>query len=180
MERYQIINNLIKEKGYKSYLEIGVQNGICFSNIECESKTGVDPNANVEVDYKLTSDEFFMQNKLKFDCIFIDGLHTFEQSLKDFYNSWECLNEGGAIVFHDTNPRNKEYALSFNQGGKWCGDVYRTIIRLWSVGFEFHTYADDNGVTIVTGVGAIKEPLKFTDTYEWFDKNRSEVLKFVK
>lgn len=28
MQRYDVINNLIKGKGYKSYLEIGVQNGV--------------------------------------------------------------------------------------------------------------------------------------------------------
>ena len=38
MQRFDIINNLIKEKGYKSYLEIGVQNGVCFENIVCEKK----------------------------------------------------------------------------------------------------------------------------------------------
>jgi predicted O-methyltransferase YrrM len=177
--RYEIINNLIKSKGYKSYLEIGVQNGVCFSHIECENKVGVDPAANVPVDYRMTSDMFFKHNKDKFDCIFIDGLHTFEQSLKDFYNAWECLNEGGAIVFHDTNPDNKEYAKSFKDGGVWCGDVYRTIVRLYTVGYEFHTYPEDHGVTVVTGVGDIKEPLPFTDTYEWFDANRAKVLNFV-
>lgn len=176
MQRFDIINNLIKEKGYKSYLEIGVQNGVCFENIVCEKKIGVDPRANVPVDYKMTSDAFFAQNKERFDCIFIDGLHTFEQSLKDFYNAWEVLNKGGAVVFHDTNPDNKEYAKSFKDGGQWCGDVYRTIVRLYSVGFEYHTFPDDNGVTIVTGVSDIKTSRYFEDTYEWFDKNRSEVL----
>ena len=145
MQRFDIINNLIKEKGYKSYLEIGVQNGVCFENIVCEKKIGVDPRANVPVDYKMTSDAFFAQNKERFDCIFIDGLHTFEQSLKDFYNAWEVLNKGGAVVFHDTNPDNKEYAKSFKDGGQWCGDVYRTIVRLYSVGFELrHDVLKDN------------------------------------
>ena len=104
MQRFDIINNLIKEKGYKSHLEIGVQNGVCFENIVCEKKIGVDPRANVPVDYKMTSEAFFAQNKERFDCIFIDGLHTFEQSLKDFYNAWEVLNIGGAVVFHVTIP----------------------------------------------------------------------------
>ena len=81
MQRFDIINNLIKEKGYKPYLEIGVQNGVCFENIACEKKIGVDPRANVPVDCKMTSDAFFAQNKERFDCILIDGLHTFEQSL---------------------------------------------------------------------------------------------------
>ena len=28
----------------------------------------------------------------------LDGLHTFEQSLKDFYNAWEVLNKGGGVI----------------------------------------------------------------------------------
>ena len=55
-------------------------------------------------------------------------------------------------------PDNKEYAKSFKDGGQWCGDVYRTIVRLYSVGFEYHTFPDDHGVTIVTGVSDIKSP----------------------
>ena len=54
--------------------------------------------------------------------------------------------------------------------------VIVTIVRLYSVGFEYHTFPDDHGVTIVTGVSDIKTPRYFEDTYEWFDKNRSEVL----
>ena len=79
------------------------------------------------MDYKITSDAFFAQNKERFDCIFIDGLHTLEQSLKDFYNAWEVLNKGGAVVFHDTNPPSlKLFAYSLLSG-------------FVSVGFEYHT-----------------------------------------
>ena len=48
--------------------------------------------------------------------------------------------------------------------------------RNLQIGFEYHTYPDDHGVTIVTGVSDIKTSRYFEDTYEWFDKNRSEVL----
>lgn len=39
---------------------------------------------------------------IKFDLIFIDGLHTYEQVKKD-YEWLKYLNEGGYIIFHDTN-----------------------------------------------------------------------------
>ena len=39
VNRYDIINRIIKAKGYKSYLEIGVQGGVCFQNVECQNKT---------------------------------------------------------------------------------------------------------------------------------------------
>ena len=91
-------------------------------------------------------------------------------------NYEKIISPIGAVVFHDTNPDNKEYAKRFKDGGQWCGDVYRTIVRLYSVGFEYHTFPDDHGVTIVTGVSDIKTSRYFEDTYEWFDKNRTEVL----
>ena len=48
----------------------------------------------------------------------------------------------------------------------------RTVLSLYSVGFEYHTFPDDHGVTIVTGVSDIKTSRYFEDTYEWFDKNK--------
>ena len=35
---------------------------------------------------RMTSDSFFNQNKIIFDLIFIDGLHTAEQGFKDLIN----------------------------------------------------------------------------------------------
>ena len=43
MYRFDIINKLIKENDFKSYLEIGVCNPIhCFDKVQCEHKEGVD------------------------------------------------------------------------------------------------------------------------------------------
>ena len=35
----------------------------------------------------MTSDTFFKNNKDKFDVIFLDGLHTYEQTIKDINNA---------------------------------------------------------------------------------------------
>ena len=32
---------------------------------------------------KITSDDFFKQNKNKYDCVFIDGLHIYDQVKRD-------------------------------------------------------------------------------------------------
>ena len=47
------------------------------------------------------SDFFFLTNDKKFDIIFIDGDHSYEQTKKDIYGSWNCLEEGGLLVGHD-------------------------------------------------------------------------------
>ena len=74
MGKIEIINKLISEKGYMSYLEIGVgKKRVCFKQIVCFQKASVDPDAKAT--FKMTSDAFFEANKEKFDIIFIDGLH---------------------------------------------------------------------------------------------------------
>ena len=50
---------------------------------------------------KCTSDEFFLNNNLSFDLIYIDGYHKAQQVLKDFKNAWKVLNKGGILIFDD-------------------------------------------------------------------------------
>ena len=103
--RMDIINMLIEKCGYKTYLEIGISRSDCYNLINCKQKTGVDPEPNAKATFCLTSDEFFKQNKAKYDLIFIDGLHHSGQVYKDILNSLKILEKGGTIVCHDMNPQ---------------------------------------------------------------------------
>lgn len=64
-ERHEIINQLIKTRGYKTYLEVGTDRGDTFDKIEIKTKECCDPANNIrdEYDFKLTyqmtSDEMF-------------------------------------------------------------------------------------------------------------------------
>ncbi len=51
--------------------------------------------------HKITSNEFFKINKNKFDLIYIDGSHVFEDVLNDGNNSIKILNHNGLIIFDD-------------------------------------------------------------------------------
>lgn len=58
------------------------------------------------IHFKLTSDAAFASISLawnKFDFIFIDGLHTYEQVKKDLYNYSRLIRKGGIIACHDYN-----------------------------------------------------------------------------
>jgi hypothetical protein len=81
----------------KTYLEIGVEQG---HSLATARPIGIDPRprlstklvAETEI-FTETSDEFFAQRRLNslldgksLDLVFIDGLHLFEQVLKDFTN----------------------------------------------------------------------------------------------
>ena len=94
LTRIQIINSLIKKNNYKTYLEIGVntpaQPGYSHTSVEIDTKHGVDPN--VDTTFKMTSDDFFVQNKNSYDIVFVDGLHIFDQAHRDIVNSLNFLN----------------------------------------------------------------------------------------
>ena len=53
------------------------------------------------IKFKALSDDFFKNNNIKFDAIYIDGYHKGSQVFKDFQNSWKILNVGGILIFDD-------------------------------------------------------------------------------
>ena len=83
------IQKIIDKKNCSSYLEIGCDDDLLFSKVKVKEKIGVDPVSGGN--FRGTSDEFFDQNKDYFDCIFIDGLHEYDQVYKDIKNSIKFL-----------------------------------------------------------------------------------------
>ena len=85
----------------------------------------MDINPASDADYIMSSDSYFANYHQKFDIIFIDGLHLYEQVLKDIINSLHHLNEGGVIVMHDCMPTREEYQYRDRVTGSWNGDVWK-------------------------------------------------------
>jgi len=118
-----IIAEIIKACQYKNYLELGIQSGVTFNYIKpsVEHAVAVDINDTDSIApkdfYHMTTDDFFKQNTTLFDAIFIDACHEYEQVKKDYNNAVKCLNKGGTIFLHDTDPDCEEYLLPI-----WCGD----------------------------------------------------------
>ena len=83
-DRYKILQDTINRKNYKSYLEIGCFNNDLFNSIDCQKKVGVDPYSGGNIRKK--SDDFFLMNQERFDCVFIDGLHIYHQVLYQLLN----------------------------------------------------------------------------------------------
>jgi hypothetical protein len=105
--RGRFINNLIKNLGFTSYLELGISVGECWKEIELENKVGIDNWVQIEDSRVIstTTDEFFNSLKdRKFDLIFIDADHEKNQVFKDFCNSYDNLSENGIVLLHDINP----------------------------------------------------------------------------
>ena len=126
--RFDIINKIIKKKKFESYLEIGCQSDVNFSKIIIKNKIGVDPQSGGT--HRMTSDDFFKQNKSTFDLIFIDGLHVYEQVLKDIENSLKVLNDNGVILIHDCLPAKIWHQTIPQTHSSWNGDVWKSIVKL--------------------------------------------------
>jgi hypothetical protein len=199
MNRYDIINELIKKYNYKTYLEIGVRNpDECFNLINCKTKHSVDPgyeNSENQVDYPYTSDTFFklLENKglnllttYKWDVIFIDGLHISNQVEKDILNSLNHLSENGVIVLHDCNPLNlwmaREDFIIDGIAHGWNGTVWKSIYKLRATRPDLFVCTVDTDY----GIGIVKrgkqECCDFNNSfyeYREFEKNKKEHLNLI-
>jgi hypothetical protein len=127
-ERWHLIQALIEKHSYRSYLEIGCAGNACFDRIQVERKVGVDPVRGGTV--RATSDEFFDQNRETFDCIFIDGLHTYEQVRRDLEGALSSLAHQGVIVLHDCLPCTIEEQAVPREQQMWTGDVWKAVVEI--------------------------------------------------
>lgn len=136
MERFDLINHLIKVNGYGSFLEIGTQAKINFTSVEIERKVCVDPDPYAGADYQMSSDEFFDLNTENFDIVFVDGLHHADFAYRDIVNSLSILNPGGCVVVHDVIPFSYEaQVIPLDKASSlgtvaWNGDVWKSWIKL--------------------------------------------------
>lgn len=187
MNRTEILNKLIQKNNFKSYLEIGVntpnQPGYNWVGVSCETKHGVDPN--VDTTYRMTSDEFFSNHiSQKYDIVFVDGLHLFEQAFRDIENSINNLNDNGIIVVHDCNPTSEITQRRERVSDAWHGDVWKAILklRLEKKDINIHTIDTDEGCAIITrgGQNLMDNNGKIdVYTYEFFNQNRTEILNLI-
>lgn len=182
MDRIQIINSIISTLGFKRYLEIGVEDGDCFTNIVCDEKVGVDPEPIVGV-LGLTSDEFFAgYSGLPFDMIFIDGLHHSEQVIRDIENSFEHLSEGGVVMCHDCLPPSELLQRRPRPQRLWNGDVWKAIhhIRVSRDDLRVFTLDCDWGCAIIERGSSEKYvgPCEDVD-WEYFKRYSREFMNIV-
>ena len=181
--RWDLIDYLIKKNNYLNYLEIGCDDDQLFSKVKIKNKIGVDPVSGGNV--RKNSDDFFLENKVKFDLVFIDGLHIYEQVKKDIINSLKCLNENGIILVHDCMPDSLSKQAVPRYKMKWNGDVWKAIVDLRQrEDLDIFTCEIDQGIGIITkrknsSILKLNKPaknLKFKDYYY----NYKEYLRIIK
>lgn len=175
MTRTDIINNFIKDRNYKSYLEIGCFRNENFNKIIVDNKVSVDPDKEAHATYCMTSDEFFKDNKDTFDIVFIDGLHEHSQVYRDICNSLEHLNTNGIIVMHDCMPKNEKMQLWDNkshQHEEWTGDTWKAYYKAYKeLPYKVYVIDTDYGCGVIdTSSNKLPDTKKvIMDELKWTD-----------
>jgi hypothetical protein len=164
------LNFLANAVNATRYLEIGVETGSTFKDVSCSSKTGVDPcflfdweTCNGTNGVKLlntTSDLFFhdLDPGTVFDLIFIDGLHTFEQTYRDIIHAVSHSHARTIFLIDDTVPcdvfstcRNQDQCLNLRASlygpgdPRWHGDTYKILplLSVFNPEYEVATIIDN-------------------------------------
>lgn len=178
MLRSEVIQPFIDLSETKTYLEVGVEGGITFHAIRATKKVAVDPIFRFDVPtrrvtnsveyHEITSDEYFGKTPLseKFDVIYLDGLHTVEQTLRDLLNSIERLNPDGVIIIDDVLPTSWASSLDSQEdaalvrellpserwdGANWMGPVFRLVyfIETFMQSYDYATIQENHGQLVM-------------------------------
>ena len=218
MNRLDVIQQIISVKKARKYLEIGVKKGKLFLKVNARKKIAVDPIFKIRPKqkmkaclfdvknifneyYEMTSDRFFETHHRRLlrlnglDVAFVDGLHTYDQTLKDVVNCLAYLNHDGVIAMHDCNPATSAQAVpagsrqqaaninTFDQTKEWSGDVWKTIAHLRSTRKDLNICVldCDHGIGIITKGcpdTMLDHSLKTIDhlCYEDLENNRENIL----
>ena len=195
------INSIAKQMSRcEDYLEVGVQYGFTLASVEVINKTGVDPNLMFNPKlapglklHRTTSDEFFSElpEEIQYDLIFLDGLHTFEQTARDFLNALKHLRPGGVIVIDDVVPTSEAKALPDREeslrrqlletgqtDGEWFGDVWKLPVAINMVfGGELNLAVYGYG-PCGQAVVSVEDPRKLSEVADRFDYALSSSLNF--
>lgn len=160
----------------KTYLEIGVDQGVTFTGVSIPNKVGVDPCFRFDFKahetptsrfHQVPSDTYFSTiatGQDSFDIIFLDGLHVFEQTFRDFCATQAHSHRNTVWLIDDVMPsdvfsslRLPQDTLAFRRaaGGEslaWHGDVYKVPLAIadFFPSFDMRTIGTNgNGQTIV-------------------------------
>jgi hypothetical protein len=178
LKRYQVVQAALDLFSSPSYLEIGVCSGATFHAVNAAYKVAVDPNFVFDLDsarnqnphclyYEVTSDYYFghlASREQKFDVIYIDGLHTFEQTLRDLLNALSYLKKGGVVVIDDVKPDTYSASLRLQAEERllkktlaheaikesWMGDIYKLVffIDVFMQQYSYRTVQENHGITV--------------------------------
>ena len=189
-----VINYFIEKHNYNSYLEIGASSGNTYKKIVgVDIKHGVDPirHHGCRITHNMVSDRFFrlLDTNIKYDVIYVDGLHESHQVDRDLINALKHLSENGMIFLDDIAPVNHEWQVTprIKRTVGWNGDVWKSYIKLRCTRPDLSMIAfwpDETTHSRMSIIRygtqeTIKDPIEQCLNYEYFDQNRERLLNII-
>ncbi len=122
------------------------------------------------------SEYFWLQNKERFDVIFIDGLHHASAVFWDILNAVWVTDPGGYVLVHDLNPPDEKHQQLPREQKGWTGNAWLG----WSIFLQFigtieaiRTWVlhEDYGVGVINVKSSL--PQNMLPGFNEFDRDRS-------
>jgi len=142
MHYHEVLRGLQSRLKPRVYVEIGVETGASLAFAQPPTLAfGIDPAPRIEHRFaaetrlfEMTSEAFFATQDLRalaggrgFDLAFIDGLHTFDQALRDFVNLERLAEPGAVVMVHDCMPLSADTATREQRTRFWSGDTWKLV-----------------------------------------------------
>ncbi len=165
---YDLLRRIHQYLRPRTYLEIGVHEGHSLALVEPGTRTvGVDPEPKATSPppdttiIASTSDGFFERPDIGdlldggVDLAFVDGLHLFEQTLRDIANVERHASTDGVILVHDCLPIDAVTSARERSTMVWSGDVWKSIVALRHHRPDLTIHTVDvapTGLAVITGL----------------------------
>jgi len=198
---FELLDAIHRDLRPRLYVEIGVNQGDSLRLAGPGTRAiGVDPEPQVEdcpagaTIVAATSDEFFAAPTAldgeRIDLGFADGLHWWEQTLRDVAHLERHADPDGVILIHDCNPRDEVTAARERTTVFWSGDVWKTVVALrrFRPDLTVHTVdVDPTGLAVVTGLDPANtvlfdrydEIVAEIDELGWADMESTDRVEFL-
>lgn len=162
----------------RGYLEIGVETGATLAlALTAVRAVGVDPASEVRValsdsarHYQMESDKFFSTYSrqqvfadVALDLAFVDGLHHYDQVLRDFMHVEAWSSPHTVVVLHDCVPVHPRVAARTRHTKFWTGDTWKalSILRELRPDLEINVIPTaPSGLAFVRGLDASSTVLR--------------------
>jgi tetratricopeptide (TPR) repeat protein len=152
------------------YVEIGVETGASLALAQPPTVAlGIDPAPRIGCDFtadtqlfRMTSEAFFAGHDISaltgcpgIDLAFIDGLHTFDQALRDFVDIERLALPGSVVLVHDCMPLSAPTATREQHTRFWSGDTWKLVplLKRHRPDLTVRTIAcPPTGLAVITGL----------------------------
>jgi hypothetical protein len=147
MQKYDIVNGLGRQFGFRRYLEICTPTtGTKFQFIDARwfavrhrliYRCADDFSDGFDITFRVAADgsaamlgqlDATLAADARYDIVLVDPYHGYRESLMDLQGAMRLLRPGGIMVVHDCNPTDPDLVQPTFRAGPWCGVTYQAFV----------------------------------------------------